>query len=212
MGKSLWMYSSYSWMQHGNGVFPNLEIIGDFVSTPDLQENDALHVIDGTLWYSEASSCLPDGCSLFPNGGPYSTPIPGTEDIPFDEYWTLTTQPPSGDYGRPDGATNAGIYDNCSDPSSWNTQKAGTTVTIYATSAGTFPPDFVDTPNRMSGAYFTADYSGTQAQFLNAIFGAAVNPNNTSLLMYNSWVAHVVFENERTGDQYHIIFYADDCE
>lgn len=168
-------------------------------SDVDIQAGDTVDVTGGDFWYSTGDDCQSCGCNMWINGSANSgvpntgAAIAGTTDIPFAECYSQTgTDPevwttPSGDAARPVGSTDAGIVGNCGSDA-WSQQGAGTTVSLVL-GAGT------------DGS----DYSGSIADFLNAVFGSG------DLSAFASWFAHVVFQNQRTGDTYHMMLYANCC-
>jgi hypothetical protein len=171
-----------------------------------LTHGDTVDVVGGGFWYSSGDDCQSCGCYLWidgsvtggaqnqgiPNDG---TPIAGTTEIPFAEFYSQTgvgADPdlwttPSGDPARPVGSVDAGIVGNCGSDA-WSQQDAGTTVSLVL-GAGT------------DGS----DYSGSVADFLNAVFGSG------DLSAFASWFAHVAFQNQRTGEIYHMMLYANCC-
>lgn len=172
-------------------------------ATDDRQPGDVLAVVGGGLWYSYGADCQASGCQMWlgydtgtnqyvPNSG---SPISGTTSIPFDEFYSFTgpsdgIRPwttPSGDPGRPVGSTDAGIVGNCGSDA-WSQLSAGTTVTFT-----------------LGGATGGADYSSLY-DLLNNVFGTG-----DTIHLFNSWLAHFVFKNQRTGSEYHMMAWNNSC-
>lgn len=165
-------------------------------TTIDRVEGDTLDVVGGTLWYSNGADCQTSGCQMWMEGFPPSvtpyagSPISGTTEIPFDEFYSQDGEgnwvTPSGDTGRPVGSVDAGIIGNCG-ADAWSAQDAGTTVSFVVGGASGY------------------DYTSLH-DLLNDVFGVG-----DTIYTYASWFAHIVFRNQRNGEEYHMMAYVDLC-
>lgn len=177
-------------------------LYGDIQAAPDIEEDDVLHVVGGTLWYSYSDSCTPSGCCLDTdcNGGAL---IAGTEAIPWDvpQYFVENEY----DTDLIAWVAAGGIYDACNGDG-WLTLAAGTTVTVTATNINSFAPGPDDMPPSIGRTEFDVSYAGGALGMIGGIFGFATDP-----IAFASFVSHVRLQNERTGEIYNIIVYQNSC-